>query len=117
MRSPWGLAVTGAKLYVVSTGEDKVQVFDDTLSPCPAVNFGTGGGINPPPSGGGGAAAASDRAKPKLKLTGVPRGCARHNFAFTIHASDDVLLKRLTLFINHRRLRTKSRTGRSGMSE
>jgi sugar lactone lactonase YvrE len=102
LRSPWGLAVNATALYVVSTGENRVRVFDDNAAPCPPVNFGAGGGITPAPSGGGGP--ASDRTRPKVKLTGFPKGCARHNFAFTIHASDDVLLKRLTLLVNHRRV-------------
>jgi sugar lactone lactonase YvrE len=103
MRSPWGLAVNGSVLYVASTGENSVRVFDDGASPCPAVNFGAGGGITPPPTGVG-SSPAGDRLRPKIRLTGFPKGCARQNFAFTIHASDDVLLKRLTLLVNHRRV-------------
>jgi len=103
--APWGLAVNGTALYVVSTGENQVRILDDTVASCAIVNFGTGGGISPQPSGlGGGGGSGLDRVRPKIKLTGFPRGCARHNFTFTIHASDDVLLKRLTLFVNHRKV-------------
>ncbi len=103
--APWGLAVNGTALYVVSTGENRVRILDDTVAPCPTVNFGAGGGITPTPSGpGGGGGSGPDRARPKVKLTGFPRGCARHNFAFTIHAKDDVLLERLTLLVNHRKV-------------
>jgi hypothetical protein len=102
LRSPRGLAVNSTALYVVSTGENRIRAFDDTIAPCPTVNFGVGGGITPAPTGSGGSAV--DRVRPKVKLTGFPHGCARHNFAFTIHAQDDVLLKRLTLLVNHRRV-------------
>jgi len=103
LRSPWGIAVNANALYVVSTGENRVRVFDDNAAPCPQVNFGPGGGITASQAVGGGGP-APDRARPKVKLTGFPSGCARHNFAFTIHASDDVQLKRLTLLVNHRRV-------------
>jgi hypothetical protein len=103
LRGPWGVAVTGGTLYVVSTGENRVRVFDESVSPCPVVNFGAGGGINPP-LGGDVGGLLTDQRKPKVKLKGIPKGCARQNFAFTIRATDDVLLKQLTLFINHRRV-------------
>jgi DNA-binding beta-propeller fold protein YncE len=102
VRGPWGLAVTGSTLYVVSTGENRVRIFDDAATPCPAVNFGAGGGIN---ASGAPAGVAADRRKPKIKFSGFPKGrCTRRNFAFLIRASDDVLLSRLTLFVNHRRV-------------
>jgi hypothetical protein len=103
LSGPWGVAVTGGTLYVVSTAENRVRVLDESVSPCPVVNFGAGGGINPP-LGGDVGGLLTDQKKPKVKLRGIPKGCARRNFAFTIRASDDVLLKRLTLFINHRRV-------------
>jgi hypothetical protein len=94
-RGPWGVAVTGSTLYVVSTGENLVRIFDDTVASCPAVNFGAGGGIHP----GG-----PDRKRPKIKLKGLPRKCARRNFTMRIHASDDVQLRRFKLFVNRRKV-------------
>jgi sugar lactone lactonase YvrE len=94
-RGPWGVAVTGSTLYVVSTGENRVRIFDDTAPACPAVNFGAGGGIRP----GG-----PDRKRPKIKLKGLPKKCARRNFTLRIRASDDIQLRRFALFVNHRRV-------------
>jgi sugar lactone lactonase YvrE len=95
MRGPWGVAVSGSVLYVASTAENRVRVFDDTAAPCPAPNFGAGGGLNP----GG-----RDRKRPKVKLKGLPRKCARKNFRLKIHATDDVQLRRFVLLVNHRRV-------------
>ena len=107
--APWGVATSGSgTLYVVSTGEDRVRAFDEN-STCPAPSFGipggTGTGAGTGSGGGGGAGAAagavSDRSRPKVKFTGFPRGCARRNFSFVIHATDDVQLARLVLYVNH----------------
>lgn len=105
--TPWGLATGGSTLFVVSTGENKVRVFDDNApSGCPAVNFGSGGGVTPGGGGSGGVAGVvSDRSRPRLSLSGFPRGrCARKNFAFSIHAEDDVRVARIILFVNRRRV-------------
>jgi hypothetical protein len=109
VKSPWGLAVTGTALYVVSTGENKIRVFDDNApTGCPAVNFGSGGGINPGGGGGGKggtAGAVSDRTPPTISFSGLPgKRCVRKNFTLTIHARDDVLLRKLTLYVNRRRV-------------
>jgi sugar lactone lactonase YvrE len=95
LRAPWGVAVTGSTLYVASTGENRIRVFDDAAAPCPAVNFGPGGGVHP----GG-----PDRRRPKVKLKGLPKKCARRNFTLRIRATDDVHLRRFTLLVNHRRV-------------
>jgi streptogramin lyase len=111
LSGPWGVAVSGSLLYVVSTGDNRVAIFDDAAPPCPVVNFGPGGGINPLPTGGIANPTASDRRRPKIKLKGIPKGCARRNFAFRIRASDDVLLKRLILLVNRRRVANEAIQG------
>lgn len=95
LRTPLGVAVNGSRLYVASTGEDAIRVFDDAASSCPPVNFGPGGGIRP----GG-----KDRKRPKIKIKGLPRKCARRNFALRIRASDDIQLRRFKLLVNHRKV-------------
>jgi sugar lactone lactonase YvrE len=95
LREPRGVAVSGSTLYVASTGENRIRVFDDAASPCPAPDFGTGGGIHP----GG-----PDRKKPKIKLKGLPKKCARRNFILKIHASDDIQLRRFILLVNRRKV-------------
>jgi DNA-binding beta-propeller fold protein YncE len=95
LRAPWGVAVSGSTLYVVSTGENRIRVFDDAAAPCPAVNFGAGGGLHP----GG-----PDRRRPKVKLQGLPKKCARRNFTLRIHATDDVQLRRFILLVNRRKV-------------
>jgi hypothetical protein len=90
-----GVAVTGSVHHVVSTGENRIRVFDDAAAPCPAVNFGPGSGIHP---------AGPDRRRPKVKLKGLPKRCARRNFTLKIHASDDIQLRRFVLLVNHRRV-------------
>jgi DNA-binding beta-propeller fold protein YncE len=95
LRGPWGVAVAGSGLYVVSTGENRIRIFDDAATPCPAVNFGAGGGIHP-----GGA----DRSRPKVRLKGLPKGCARRNFTLRIQATDDIQLGRFILLVNRRRV-------------
>jgi hypothetical protein len=95
--APRGVASVGSRLYVSSTGEDRIRVFDDAAAPCPAVNFGSGGGIHPAGSG-------QDRKRPKVKLKGLPKKCARQNFTLRIRASDDVELRRFILLVNHRRV-------------
>jgi sugar lactone lactonase YvrE len=95
LRGPWGVAASGSVLYVASTAENRVRVFDDGAAPCPAPNFGTGGGIHP----GG-----PDRKRPKIKLKGLPKKCARRNFTLRIRATDDVELRRFVLLVNHRRI-------------
>jgi len=95
VRAPRGVAVSGSKLYVASTGEDRIRVFDDAAAPCPAVNFGPGGGIQP---------SGPDRKRPKIRLKGLPKKCARRNFTLRIHASDDIELRRFLLFVNRRKV-------------
>jgi sugar lactone lactonase YvrE len=107
--APWGVATSGTTLFVVSTGENKIRVFDDNApTGCPAVNFGSGGGINPGGGGGGKggtAGAVSDRTPPTISFSGLPgKRCVRKNFTLTIHARDDVLLRKLTLYVNRRRV-------------
>jgi hypothetical protein len=95
VRAPRGVAVSGSTLYVVSTGENLIRVFDDAAAACPAPGFGSGGGIHP---------AGPDRRRPKVKLKGLPRKCARRDFTLLIRASDDIELRRFTLLVNHRRV-------------
>lgn len=103
VRAPWGLGTSPAgTLFVASTGEDRIRSFDESHAACPTPNFGPGGGITPAAGPG------ADRRKPKIKLTGLPHKCARHNFAFAIRASDDVQLSLLVLFVNHRRVAKQS---------
>ena len=100
LRSPWGLTASPAGgLYVVSTGENAIRVFAEGVGVCPTPDFGPGGGIVPAPG-----SSASDKKRPKIKLRGVPKKCARHNFTFRIRATDDVLITKLLLFINHERV-------------
>ncbi len=95
LRTPMGVAVNGSRLYVASTGEDAIRVFDDSAGSCPTVNFGPGGGIRP---------SGTDRKRPRIKIKGLPRKCARRNFALRIRASDDVQLRRFKLLVNHRKV-------------
>jgi hypothetical protein len=106
VRSPWGVAISpSGALLVVSTGENLIRVFDEASPPCPTPDFGPGGGVTPGPGGGGGGGPTGpDTKKPKVRLRGVPKKCPKGNFAFQIRASDDVLISRLTLFINHKRV-------------
>jgi sugar lactone lactonase YvrE len=94
--APWGVGVSGSRLYLSSTGEDRIRIFDDAAAPCPAVNFGPGGGIRVP---GG-----PDRKRPKIKLKGLPKKCARRNFTLKVRASDDVQLRRFILLVNRRKV-------------
>ncbi|MFL5908641.1 MAG: hypothetical protein ACJ75Z_13725 [Solirubrobacterales bacterium] len=107
VRSPWGLATSpSGALYVVSTGEDRIRVFKETGTACPSPNFGA-----PPPIGGGGslpggvspAAVAADHTKPSVRITGLPRRCARRDFVFVVNVADDVLVSRIALFVQKRR--------------
>jgi sugar lactone lactonase YvrE len=103
VRGPWGLGTSpSGTLFVASTGEDRIRVFDEAHGACPFPSFGPGGGVTRTGVPG------ADRRRPKIKLTGFPHKCARHNFAFVIHASDDVQLSRLTLFVNHKRVANES---------
>jgi hypothetical protein len=95
LRGPRGVAVSGSRLYVASTDDSRVWVFDDAAAPCPAPNFGSGGGIHP---------SGPDRRKPKIKLKGLPKKCARRNFTLRIRASDDVELRRFILLVNRRKV-------------
>jgi sugar lactone lactonase YvrE len=95
VRTPRGVAASGSRLYVASTGENLIRVFDAGAAPCPLPNFGPGGGIHP----GG-----PDRKRPKIKLKGLPKKCARQNFRLRIRASDDVQLRRFILLVNRRRV-------------
>jgi hypothetical protein len=97
LSAPRGVASFGSRLYVASTGEDLIRVFDAAAAPCPAVNFGSGGGIHPAGSG-------QDRKRPKVKFKGLPKKCARRNFTLRIRATDDVELRRFILLVNHRRV-------------
>ena len=47
--------------------------------------------------------AGAHRGKPQIKLLGFPRHCARKNFAFQIHVTDDGVIKTLELFVNGNR--------------
>ena len=101
VRTPWGVSSSPAgPLEVVSTGENLIRVFDEASSACPEPDFGPGGGVTPEPLGGPG----NDKKKPKIKILKVPRGCARHNFAFKIRATDDGVIRKLLLFINRKRV-------------
>jgi sugar lactone lactonase YvrE len=104
LRGPWGLSTSpSGALYVVSTGEDSVRVFDESSTTCPSPNFGSAGSGPGGGPGGAPANAANDTAKPVVKMTGFPRKCARRDFIFTVHAQDDVLISRLALYVNRRR--------------
>jgi hypothetical protein len=116
LRSPWGVATSpSGALYVVSTGEDRIRVFDESSSACPAPSFtATGGGGSGDGAGGGQgdgsgatAGAASDRQRPQIKLLGFPRHCARQNFSFQIQVADDGVIKTLELFVNGHRAATQ----------
>jgi sugar lactone lactonase YvrE len=103
VRTPWGVASSpSGALYVVSTGENLIRVFDEASGPCPTPDFGPGGGVNA--SGGPPPGASKDSKRPKIKLRKVPKKCARQNFSFRIQATDDGLIRKLLLFINHRRV-------------
>jgi sugar lactone lactonase YvrE len=97
VRSPWGLGISpGGTLYVASTGENLVRGFDESHAACPFPNLGPGGGIRP--------AGGSDRKRPKVKLKGLPKKCARRNFTLRIRATDDVQLWRFILLVNRRKI-------------
>ena len=104
LSSPWGVSTSpSGALYVASTGENKMRVFDESDGACPSPNFGSapsGGG-----SGGGPTPAdiASDRSKPRITMRGIPKKCARRDFIIRIHAQDDLLINRLQLYVNHKR--------------
>jgi hypothetical protein len=100
VRSPQGLAAGAGGLFVSSTGENAIRVFSESVAPCPEPNFGPGGGVTLAGPNGN----AKDKKRPKVKIRGVPGGCARHDFSFRIHATDDGVLKKLLLFINHKRI-------------
>jgi len=101
VRTPFGVATSPTgPLGVVSTGENLIRVFDEVSTPCSEPDFGPGGGVTPEPLGGPG----NDKKRPKIKILKVPNGCARHNFAFKIQATDDGVIRKLLLFINHKRV-------------
>jgi hypothetical protein len=94
LRGPWGLGISpGGTLYVASTGENRIRVFDESHAACPFPNLGPGGGIRGP-----------DRKRPKIKLKGLPKKCARGNFTLKIRATDDVQLRRFILLVNRRKV-------------
>jgi streptogramin lyase len=94
LRGPWGLGISpGGTLYVASTGENRVRGFDESHAACPFPYLGPGGGIRGP-----------DRKRPKVKLKGLPKKCARRNFALKIRATDDVQLRRFVLLVNRRKV-------------
>jgi hypothetical protein len=102
--TPLGVAISSdGVLYVVSTGENALRVFDQAHTTCPAPSFGAGGvpPTTPEPSSSSGP--VTDVSKPQIRLTGFPRKCARRNFAFVVHLSDDVLVARMTLLVNGKR--------------
>jgi streptogramin lyase len=107
LSGPWGLAVSPAgTLFVASTGENAIRVYNESVDPCPVPDLGPGGGVDASGGGGagGGGGAIKDTKKPKVKLSGVPKKCPKGDFAFQIHASDDGIISRLTLFVNHKRV-------------
>jgi sugar lactone lactonase YvrE len=107
LAGPWGAAVSASSgaLYVVSTAENRIRVFDEASAACPAPNLGPGGGIDPTGGRGPGSdTPAKDTKRPKVKLLKVPRKCAHKDFAFKIQATDDVEIAKLLLFINHKRV-------------
>jgi sugar lactone lactonase YvrE len=120
LRSPWGVATSpSGALYVVSTGEDRIRVFDESSPACPAPSFSaTGGGGSGNGAGGGQgdgsnpsgatAGAVSDQQRPQIKLLGIPRHCARQNFSFQIQVTDDGVIKTLELFVNGQRAATQN---------
>ena len=100
VRAPEGLAAGAGGLFVSSTGENAIRVFSESVGPCPEPDFGPGGGVTLAGPNGN----AKDKKRPKVKIKGVPGGCARHDFSFRIHATDDTVLKKLLLYINHKRV-------------
>jgi hypothetical protein len=109
LSAPWGLSASGGKLYVSSTGENRIRAFDESSAACPAPDFGAGGGISPTPSGAGGsnpsggnAGTVARPAKPQIRFVGLPHKCARKNFAFQIEVSDDGVIQSLRLLVNGR---------------
>ena len=102
VRAPWGIDLSPAgSLFVVSTGENLMRVFSEAVGPCPEPDFGPGGGITPRPTD---SASSRDKKRPKVKLLRVPGKCARHDFAFRIQATDDGVIRKLLLFLNHERV-------------
>jgi NHL repeat-containing protein len=106
--SPWGLAISSSgTLYVASTGENLVRIFNETSSPCPSPNFtqpggGGGGGGN---GGGGGAAGATGNGLPQISFTGFPtRHCVKRNFVFQIHLYDADRIAKMEIFVNGHRV-------------
>jgi hypothetical protein len=104
LRSPLGVSTSPAgKLYVASTGENLVRVFDEASGACPGPDFGPGGGASAAPAGAAPGASNGKAGKPQIKLLGFPHHCARHNFVFQIHVTDDGVIKKLLLFVNGNR--------------
>lgn len=102
--TPWGVASSGdGILYVVSTGEDVIQKYDEAHTACPAPSFGSGGVPPTIPQSASSSGPVNDVSKPRVRLTGFPRKCARRNFAFLVHLQDDVLISRMTLLVNGKR--------------
>jgi hypothetical protein len=104
--TPWGLAASADAspiLYVVSTGEDLIRKYDEAHTTCPAPSFGSGGAPPTTPAPTPPSAPVNDVSKPQIRLTGFPHKCARRNFAFVVHLSDDVLISRMTLLVNGKR--------------
>jgi hypothetical protein len=108
LRGPWGLSTSpSGALYVVSTGENRVRLFNESSAACPAPNFGQGGGVTGPglPAPATATPLGPDTKKPKIKLSGFPRGrCARHNFQFKVRLRDDVQIQRFSLFVNREKV-------------
>jgi DNA-binding beta-propeller fold protein YncE len=109
--APWGVATSpSGRLYVVSTGESRVRVFDEAPPACPTPNFGVGGGTNPtPPGGGGGGLQGSGaRTAPAITFTHFPRKrCVRKNFNFQIHTYDVDRIAQLVIQVNRRTVATQ----------
>ena len=105
--SPWGVATSpSGTLYVVSTGENLVRMFDESHTTCPTPNFGSGGGINGSGSGGpSGTAGANGNNKPQISFTGFPaRKCIRRDFIFQIHLYDADRIARMVILVNRHRV-------------
>ncbi len=108
--SPWGIATSpSGNLYVVSTGENRVRVFNESSSACPAPGFGQPIGVGPGAGGSGGAAGALGNGKPQISFTGFPSSrCVRRNFIFQIHLQDESRIAKMLLFVNHHRVATQT---------
>jgi sugar lactone lactonase YvrE len=109
--SPWGVATSpSGRLYVVSTGEARIRVFDEAHSACPVPNFGVGGGTNPTPPGGGGGGVQGTgaRSAPSISFTHFPRKhCVRKNFNFQINTYDVDRIAQLIIQVNNRTVATQ----------